>query len=66
MSRDNTEYMKKRIEQIVEEQKMEIGTTPGTPLNVIVQMETNDDLEPYLRASVDAIEMRRSVVSTRT
>jgi len=45
---------------------MEIGTTPGTPLNVIVQMETNDDLEPYLRASVDAIEMRRSVVSTRT
>jgi subtilisin family serine protease len=65
MSSAYREYMDKRIEQIVEEQKLDIGTAPGTPLSVIVQMETKDNLEEYLRASVEAIEMRRSVVSTR-
>ena len=61
----NQEFLKKRIEQIVEEHKQQVGTAAGTPLSVIVQMETSENLESFLEASVEAIAMRRSVSSAR-
>ena len=60
------EYVKKRIEQIVEEHKQQVGTAPGTPISVIVQMETGENLQGFLEASVEAIAMRRSVSSARS
>ena len=39
----NQEFLKKRIEQIVEEHKQQVGTAAGTPFHVIVQMLTVTD-----------------------
>src|SRR5262249_9084635 len=59
------EHLRQRIEKIIEDHKLDIGSAPDAPIPVIVQMGTNDDVDSYLRASIEAIEMRRSVASAR-
>ncbi|QEH37269.1 Intracellular serine protease [Aquisphaera giovannonii] len=59
-------YLSRRIEEIVEEHRRDVGAAARRPLSVIVQMATGDDMEGYLRASVEAIELRRSVATARS
>lgn len=50
--------LEKQIEQIADE-------STSDRLSVIVQMQTSDDLEEYLQATTEAIDMRRAVTSAR-
>ncbi|WP_165225050.1 S8 family serine peptidase [Aquisphaera insulae] len=59
-------YLKRRIEEIVEEHRLGAGGSARKTVSVIVQMMTADDMEGYLQASVEAIELRRSVASARS
>jgi subtilisin family serine protease len=51
-------HLKQQIERIADE-------ATGPEVSVIVQMETEDDLKDYLRATTDVIDKRRAVTSAR-
>src|SRR5687768_13620650 len=52
-------HLDRQIEQIVEESE-------GERLSVIVQMKTEDNIEEHVRATTEAIDMRRAVTSARS